>query len=314
MATHTGDRVNTITLSTKDDIILQKHRITDAVSLHNHEFVEIAYIAEGRGFHGVAEDADRQVSPIQTGDLIMLNSHISHWYSADRESPLIIYNCIFDSNILNYSSEANDNFVNIIYNFLFPQNPASMQTDQFILIHNALCVSGILKEMVDEYTNAMDGYIQANRANLIRLLIAIFRQYKNMRSSKLGNTNYYQSIVESSIAFMQEYYAQNITCQTLSSRVYLSDGYLNKIFKKITGESPLHFLQSIRITKAAELLLSTSLPIATVASRVGYADMKYFIKLSNVKTDLPHRRKSPVRKKRLHFRRKRGILISFHGR
>ena len=183
-----------------------------------------------------------------------------------------------------------------------------MQTDQFILIHNALCVSGILKEMFDEYTNAMDGYIQANRANLIRLLIAIFRQYKNMRSSKLGNTNYYQSIVESSIAFMQEYYAQNITCQTLSSRVYLSDGYLNKIFKKITGESPLHFLQSIRITKAAELLLSTSLPIATVASRVGYADMKYFIKLSNVKTDLPHRRKSPVRKKRLHFRRKRGIL------
>ena len=154
-----------------------------------------------------------------------------------------------------------------------------MQTDQFILIHNALCVSGILKEMFDEYTNAMDGYIQANRANLIRLLIAIFRQYKNMRSSKLGNTNYYQSIVESSIAFMQEYYAQNITCQTLSSRVYLSDGYLNKIFKKITGESPLHFLQSIRITKAAELLLSTSLPIATVASRVGYADMKYFYEI-----------------------------------
>ena len=127
----------------------------------------------------------------------------------------------------------------------------------------------------------MDGYIQANRANLIRLLIAIFRQYKNMRSSKLGNTNYYQSIVESSIAFMQEYYAQNITCQTLSSRVYLSDGYFNKIFKKITGESPIHFLQSIRITKAAELLLSTSLPIATVASRVGYADMKYFYEIFN---------------------------------
>ena len=83
---------------------------------------------------------------------------------------------------------------------------------------------------------------------------------------------------------------------------------------KITGESRFHFLQSIRITKGADLLLSTSLPIATVASRAGYADMKYFMKLSNVKTDLSHRRKSPVRKKRLHFRQKRGILISFHGR
>lgn len=84
---------------------------------------------------------------------------------------------------------------------------------------------------------------------------------------------------EASIAFMQEYYAQNITCQTLSSRVYLSDGYFNKIFKKITGESRFHFLQSIRITKATNLLLSTSLPIATMASRVGYADMKYFYEI-----------------------------------
>lgn len=122
---------------------------------------------------------------------------------------------------------------------------------------------------------------------------------------------------------MQEYYAQNIICQLLSSRVSLSNGYFNKIFKKITGESPIHFLQSIRITKAANLLLSTSLPIATVASRVGYADMKYFYEFSNVNTDLRQssiatrcciRCTLPVRKKRLHFRRKRGILISFHGR
>ncbi|MEO0896441.1 MAG: ATP-binding protein [Bacteroidota bacterium] len=49
----------------------------------------------------------------------------------------------------------------------------------------------------------------------------------------------------------------------------------NKV-KALTGQSPSHFIRSIRLTKAKELLRSKELRIADVAYSVGFADPQYF--------------------------------------
>ena len=47
-------------------------------------------------------------------------------------------------------------------------------------------------------------------------------------------------------------------------------------FKEAFGCTPNDFLKDVRIRRGAHLLLSTDLPVKTIAYRVGYASRSYF--------------------------------------
>ena len=48
-------------------------------------------------------------------------------------------------------------------------------------------------------------------------------------------------------------------------------------FTRIYGKTPTSYLRQLRLERAKELLLHTSLPIAAVALRVGYSDAAHFV-------------------------------------
>jgi two-component system response regulator YesN len=57
---------------------------------------------------------------------------------------------------------------------------------------------------------------------------------------------------------------------------FTSPGNLSRLFRQRYGLSFQGYLQKLRMEKAAELLQSTRLPIATIARRVGYRDCSRF--------------------------------------
>ena len=57
---------------------------------------------------------------------------------------------------------------------------------------------------------------------------------------------------------------------------YNSFSYFGKLFKKATGMSPQRFLLNYRMTKAAEMLRMTNLPVAEIGRQVGYPDQLHF--------------------------------------
>ena len=48
------------------------------------------------------------------------------------------------------------------------------------------------------------------------------------------------------------------------------------VFKKVTGYSPIDYLLHVRLAKAGELLLKTSIPVSEIASDCGFNDSNYF--------------------------------------
>jgi len=57
---------------------------------------------------------------------------------------------------------------------------------------------------------------------------------------------------------------------------YTSPGNLSRLFRQRYGLSFQHYLQRLRMEKAAELLVETRLPVASIARRVGYRDCSRF--------------------------------------
>ena len=68
---------NTIILSNRSEIIVQKCLVTESVAQHKHRFIEIAYVDAGTGIH---EIADGLVSHIEKGDLMLFNVEVAHEY------------------------------------------------------------------------------------------------------------------------------------------------------------------------------------------------------------------------------------------
>lgn len=76
---------------------------------------------------------------------------------------------------------------------------------------------------------------------------------------------------------VEEHYQEEISLKTLSVKYYLNSAYLGQLFKKKFGKSFKNFLASLRIEKAAQMLLQTDDKVYEIANRVGYRDIDYFI-------------------------------------
>lgn len=87
----------------------------------------------------------------------------------------------------------------------------------------------------------------------------------------------------SMVSFIQKYilsnYQQPIRIEQLAQQVDRTPNYVTKIFKEITGQRPIEYLNQVRITAAHEYLLNTHLSIGQIAERVGFNDQFYFNKV-----------------------------------
>lgn len=262
---------DTLFLSEQNEIIIQKCVVKESTEYHRHRFIEIAYIDAGKGSH---EIVDGPVSTVEKGDLIMFNPGVAHRFTVEPNGSLTVYNCLFDPSVLDASVSRSDDFINIIYGFLFEKAGTQRDPKPYIFLNGAESAAEIIKEMFREYTSKQNGYTKVNAANLTRLLIAIFRL---KRSDNAASVDAYKAaIVDSAIRYIRTCYADNIPCSLLAARAFVSTGYFHKVFKEVCGVTPVKYIQSVRLSEASKLLQETTLPVNSVADAVGYSDVKYF--------------------------------------
>lgn len=85
-----------------------------------------------------------------------------------------------------------------------------------------------------------------------------------------------------SIAAVKEYIdnhlSEELSLDTVASKVFLSPKYLSKIFKEETGKNYVEYVTEKRMEKALELMENRNMTIEQIANTVGYGTTAYFIK------------------------------------
>ena len=84
--------------------------------------------------------------------------------------------------------------------------------------------------------------------------------------------------VKKAISYIQSNYCNPIKVTDVAEFVCINRSYLYTLFESILGMSPQQFLTTFRITKAKELLESTSYSIESIALSCGYSDAMVFTK------------------------------------
>ncbi len=82
--------------------------------------------------------------------------------------------------------------------------------------------------------------------------------------------------VDRAITYMNSHFAEKITIEELAGVASLSARHFARVFKAITGSSPIDFLNIIRLQRARHMLVHNDISITEVALLCGFKTSSYF--------------------------------------
>lgn len=243
---------------------------------HKHDFIEIVFIANGSCIHKY-HNSEITLIP---GDVFIVTPHEEHWYAINSKT--VIYNCLF------YPEALGDDWIKVkeissLYNFLVVEPFYRVETNHQEILHlqpqEVSYMEQVLKSMMEEQGNRYTGYQLAKKANLIMVLTFLGRLWEKQFHTSLHSYNGKREMLAEALKHIEQNISDELKIGDLATRVYLSPHYFRKLFREVTGLTPIEYINKIRISKAAQLLSAQNLSVAEVSEIVGINDVNYFSRL-----------------------------------
>ena len=83
--------------------------------------------------------------------------------------------------------------------------------------------------------------------------------------------------------YVESHYQEAFAVEALSESLNYSPNYIRSIFKKYTGETLLEYITKLRMERALQLLLDSTVRICNISYKVGYSNPSYFCSQFNKK-------------------------------
>ena len=273
LALHAGEGPKAVWISNiSSGLCKYSHKIssrpTGTYAVHDHPFYEMVYVVSGQ----VDFFITGHVYPIGSGTLLTFPPGARHGVLVRTDAPYERYTLHFDPRAL--SLERRRLLLNAIPGDLKGiatveqgENAVwrSMESSGVIQLLEAMeALRSVEQEKLNEL---MPVYIEA-------VLAALIPRASRQRAEP-GAARRPLGQQEQIVSWVDRHYTEAITLDSLAERFFLSKGYLSALFRQATGSSVKDYVRARRMAHV-QLLLSSGVPAAQAASRVGFGDYTTF--------------------------------------
>lgn len=176
-----------------------------------------------------------------------------------------------------------DKFVDVYINELPEENLKSVLMRQYIImdayiVMMSFCekiegIEGEMQAQSEELKNSMKTIQTVEEIkNYIRMLL---KKIIGVRDTISGRR--YSDIIEiAKDQIRKTYMSDEISLNTIAAEVGMSPSYFSSIFSKEMGKTFVEYLTEIRMDRAKELLMCSSMKTSEIGYEVGYKDPHYF--------------------------------------
>lgn len=213
----------------------------------------IHYITEGKGEFTV----NHRTYQLSAGQGFLIEPDYLTYYVSDSESPWsYVWVGFSGKNVQKQLSSLG----------ISQENPIFSSSEKEQILN---CVLDMLKHNRSDIKD-----IYHNLGNLFHLFGIIADSAKEMPLEYDGN--YY---IEEAIRYIQNRVSEPLQVEDIANYLGLNRSYFSTYFKKQTGMSPLQYIQTFRLTKAEHMLVTTNLPVSSIAYSCGYQKTESLIKI-----------------------------------
>ena len=158
--------------------------------------------------------------------------------------------------------------------FLESKGPA----DSEYLPINAGLWSDVTRQMnriLAEQRQQREGHEYMTRLLVLELFVLLSRALRSQWESAVEpHGTRISEYMRSARRYIDENCGEELTLRQIAGYVYLSPSYFVRAFKEAWGQSPMHYLQQVRLAKAQEMLTCSDLSIRDVAQKAGFSDQR----------------------------------------
>lgn len=241
---------------------------------HWHYFMEIIYMLEGTGLI----ECDGQSFAVEEGDMILFYPESVHAIYTATNFHLKYAVIKFDVNKL-YTENSYAPKLRVIL------ESANKSKEAGIFFKEETIKDIPVKEIFDEcrleLENQNYGYDIVVHNKICYLLVQLIRIWRengfntDMAAARAVETDSIHDIT----AYIDAHAGESIRVEELADMCNMSYSYFAKNFKQYYGRSCKEYIEFIRVSKAADLLLFTDFDLSYISQETGFSDSSHLIKI-----------------------------------
>lgn len=238
------------------------------MALHKHDFLELAYIVDGRAVH----TRDDVRTEVVAGDYFIIDYNSYHMYEAEKQIKLI--NCLFLPEFIDGTLVGCNSFTAVLNNYLIRFDCGIRENINSIFHDDDGKIKQLMDKLMREFDAKNPGYLELMRCTLVEIIINM------MRSAATADSHAsYRPQTKYIMSYVNKYYGKDISLSAIAAELHYTVSHLSHTFREDTGMGFNAYLQKIRLEHACRLLANTNKKIFEIAEVVGVCDADYFREL-----------------------------------
>lgn len=242
-----------------------------SVAWHWHDEMEIVIVTQG----AIDAAVPHHTYHLAAGDGILIPSGQLHSYHPSG-SGVHHDACLFDPILLaGYRNSYFDR------TFLSPVLRVVGQRD-FVFFHDRKEHQTILQlfhELVEIEASGTPGWEMEMAACLSRIWVQLFRLIRPNTPSSSGTVSRSDQRAKDMITYLQQHYDEGLTMEQIAAAANIGPREGFRVFRSTLGMSPVQYLTSYRLHKAAELLTQGTASVTEISERCGFSTPSYFARV-----------------------------------
>jgi len=231
------------------------------MTFHWHTQYELVHLLSG----SFALSLNGEKHRFSAGDVVFIPDGVIHGGVPEN----CAYECIvFDPHML---VSENRSCSQMIGDFL--EHKYTIDT---LLTKKTPAAAGIVSALSNAMAGRETGYEFETQAQLYRLFSLIIHEklYTENRSSQPADDRLI--MLKQVLAYISTEYTRDITLADLAKVAQMNPNYFCRLFKTMTGRTPIDYLNYFRVESACEMLATQDCTITQVAFSSGFNDLSYF--------------------------------------
>lgn len=214
---------------------------------------QLVYITRGRGLFSSESTSEKQVCK---GRLMVLFPGQWHTYRPLRQTGWTEYYIGFEGPVID-----------------------SLIVESFLSRRQQVLEVGVNEELTSLFSRALKVaeedkiFAQQHLAGIVLHIIGLVLSVSKNKEFEMSDIDVK---IERAKIIMHENVAGDVDPEEIAMRLNISYSWFRRVFKEYTGYSPARYFQELKLRKAKELLIGTSLSAKEISYLLGFQSSEYF--------------------------------------
>lgn len=136
-----------------------------------------------------------------------------------------------------------------------------------------------MEHYIEEISDAYGNFSAGSRIRIVSNLLLFMGELIRIFSLEVSTHDKNYRKLKPVISYIEEHFAEKIQISKLSEQIHVCDDRLIRLFKEVTGETPIEYIMNLRIEAAIKYLTAGEMSIAEIADRTGFGSDTYMTRV-----------------------------------